>query len=211
MKRSNAARSRGIRVAWDEANLDYLEATKSPKKKIMEPKTPYHAPEDEDGTISPFLDEDVASLDNAAHAEAIRNALNDFASTSCGQRRPRGGHWTSSEDEADEMDHDSEGLGSSVKEHTGEFSCLNTLPGSEANGNRLSFKEQRKVHYDEFRKVKMLRQQSSKLNDPCEGGNWLQGSGKPGQHQASLEGGMGAIGLQENISSGSSDCGSGQL
>eukprot|EP00249_Psilotum_nudum_P003452 c16853_g1_i2 orf=501-1049(-) len=181
----------GIRVAWDEANLDYLEATKSPKKKIMEPKTPYHAPEDEDGTISPFLDEDVASLDNAAHAEAIRNALNDFASTSCGQRRPRGGHWTSSEDEADEMDHDSE--------------------GSEANGNRLSFKEQRKVHYDEFRKVKMLRQQSSKLNDPCEGGNWLQGSGKPGQHQASLEGGMGAIGLQENISSGSSDCGSGQL
>lgn len=36
---------------WDEENLDFLEANKTPKQKINEPKTPYHAPEAEDGKI----------------------------------------------------------------------------------------------------------------------------------------------------------------
>jgi hypothetical protein len=38
-----------VRVVWDEENLDFLEASKTPKQKITEPKTPYYAPNTIDG------------------------------------------------------------------------------------------------------------------------------------------------------------------
>lgn len=188
MKRSGSGtpRPRSVRVVWDEANLEYLEARKSPKKKITEPKTPYHAPENEDGTVSPIADEVIASLDNAVQAEQIRNALSEVASTSTSQRRPRGGGWTSSEDEADEMDQDSTDL--------------------KANGYGLSFQDQRKAHYDEYRKVKSLRSSDSpdaEDEDDTQPQNTAQDIQ---DHEGTLEGDMGAFGLQENPLSTEKHC-----
>ncbi|MCO5586831.1 hypothetical protein L7F22_040775 [Adiantum nelumboides] len=97
-----------VRVIWDEANLEYLDANKSPKQKITEPKTPYHVPAQEDGSISPIAGEGRKFLDQAAQAEQIQHALLEVASTSNSQRRVNGG-WTSSEDEGDDMDQETEG------------------------------------------------------------------------------------------------------
>lgn len=166
------------RVMWDEANLNYLELNKTPKRKITEPKTPYYAPGSENGSFSPCPDEDSATLDNAAHAKAVCNALTEVASTSGGHQSSGGGGWISSEDEADEMDRDYEGLGHS--------------------GHRLSFIEHRKAHYDEYRKIRSLRQQGSVIND-IEDGNRKQES----QDQEMLVDGIDSMGIQDIQSSGS--------
>ncbi|MCO5570050.1 hypothetical protein L7F22_023764 [Adiantum nelumboides] len=129
-----------VRVIWDEANLEYLDANKSPKQKITEPKTPYHVPAQEDGSISPIAGEGRKFLDQAAQAEQIQHALMEVASTSNSQRRVKGG-WTSSEDEADDMDQETEDV--------------------EMSNRDKSFQEQRKAHYDEYRKLKALRQSKS--------------------------------------------------
>ncbi|KAL2644922.1 hypothetical protein R1flu_012509 [Riccia fluitans] len=139
MRRSGSSKPR-VHVVWDEQNLDYLEANKTPKQKITEPKTPYHAPEAEDGVLSPKPDDDSTLMADAEHAEAIRHALSEVASTSnadeAGCSRAEGSGWSSSEDEAEVMDHDMEGF--------------------ESNGRRRSFEERRRAHYDEYRKAKAL-------------------------------------------------------
>ncbi|CAM6117024.1 unnamed protein product [Calypogeia fissa] len=137
MKRSGSSKPR-VRVVWDEENLDFLEANKTPKQKINEPKTPYHAPEAEDGLVSPSPTDKSVPMADAVHAEAIRHALEVASTSAAGTSRRRGSGWTSSEDEGDveEMDHDNEGI--------------------ESNGRRMSFEEHRRAHYDEYRKAKML-------------------------------------------------------
>ncbi|XP_031093682.1 protein phosphatase inhibitor 2-like isoform X3 [Ipomoea triloba] len=88
---------------------------------------------EDDGPTSPVSVSFEDVIDDAMHAEAIRNALNDVVPSS--KNTSRGTGWTSSEDEADAMDEDGEDFDSESSK---------------------SFREHRRAHYDEYLRVREL-------------------------------------------------------
>ncbi|XP_057483073.1 protein phosphatase inhibitor 2-like isoform X2 [Actinidia eriantha] len=166
------------RVMWDEANIGEIEANKPVRQKITEPKTPYHPRIEDDGSLSPRRGSFEGCSIDPMQAEAICSALNSMASSSGKNFRQSG--WTSSDDEADPMDQDDE--------------------GSETDRNGTSFREQRRAHYDEFRKVKELRRKGSMLEDASDEDLHENGEEKVGKtySPSSLTAGMKDIDIDDS-------------
>ena len=131
------------RVRWNEANIGNIEANKPVRQKITEPKTPYHQMIEDDSSPSPGRGRfDECGDDKSDSTNAEETAFGNAPYCSRKKTRQSDG-WTSSEDEAESVEQIDEDASSSFKEH-------------------------RRAHYNEFLKVKELRQQAALLDNNTE-------------------------------------------
>ncbi|CAN6480701.1 unnamed protein product [Victoria cruziana] len=126
----------------------------------------------EDGSLSPIRDAEER-ICSPIQVDAIWSALGDVASSSTHRFRRVGG-WASSEDESDAMEQDDE--------------------DSETSQGRLSFKEHRRAHYDEYRKIKELMKKGSLFSEDTDEAGAKDK--KEGSSECSLAGDMSAIDIE---------------
>ncbi|PIN11920.1 hypothetical protein CDL12_15463 [Handroanthus impetiginosus] len=165
-------------VRWNEANLAEIEANKPVRQKITEPKTPYHPmidDDDEDDDSSPPTGRGTFDqCFDKMHAEAIHSASHDVGSSSKTNLHHSG--WMSSEDDADAVDQEE---------------------GSDGE-RRRSFREHRKAHYDEFRKVEELRRKGSFLEDESDEETEGNGENDRSCDSSSITAGVKDIDIEES-------------
>ncbi|KAL5069913.1 hypothetical protein RYX36_020800 [Vicia faba] len=128
------------RVKWDEINIVNIEANKPVRQKITEPKTPYHPMIEDDSSPSPGRGGYDECDDHKSDSAKVEETAFDNAACCSRKKTRQSDGWSSSEDEEDETEQ--------IDEYAG-----------------CSFKELRRAHYDEFLKVKELRQQAVLLEN----------------------------------------------
>ncbi|CAI7736199.1 unnamed protein product [Closterium sp. NIES-53] len=187
-------KARRRRVQWDEGNLAYWEEHRTPRQRIDEPKTPFHSlgrdSEEEHLPGSSTAGATTAGTGTAGGSGAARVAAVVGGSS-------RVSEWTSSEDEGDhseferwmeEQGHtykDPATLAAAVAAGTAPASLLDADiyystgrdkgKGKEPMGSVApSFREHRKRHYDEFKKMKLLQAERGEAGEDVGGdGNGL--------------------------------------
>eukprot|EP01083_Nonionella_stella_P098904 278188_1 len=142
---------RSEQIRWDEKNLEMNEAEKVPRMKIDEPPTPYYGsavePEDDDIEMDPSFLDSLSQTDRRGSSSSVD--MNRERNTGL---RLHGNRPDQLVDEAmtrrnvtDEWDMS----GSDIDEH---------MSSAQAKKHH-AFEMQRSHHYDEFRRVKAMREQ----------------------------------------------------
>eukprot|EP00761_Pharyngomonas_kirbyi_P012633 gb/GECH01012660.1/.p1 GENE.gb/GECH01012660.1/~~gb/GECH01012660.1/.p1 ORF type:complete len:171 (+),score=52.94 gb/GECH01012660.1/:1-513(+) len=125
-----------VGIAWDEENLQKNEEEKEPRMKIDEPKTPYVAYEGSGDEDEPVFPSSPEE-DTGIPSSHLQAAISRLQDD-----KQQANVWEMEEEEEDE--------GDSAVDHSHETE---------------EFKRKRKMHYDEYLRLKQFREQHPNLSD----------------------------------------------